>query len=246
MNATLVIQSHRSPLPQPWLTRCLDSVECWAASRGYDYRFLGDELFSTLPPDLWAKTRTQLVVASDLARLLAIRAALEEGFHTVVWCDADFLIFKPKCFELLEDSFALGREVWVQQSDGKPRAYVKVHNAFLMFRRSNPFLAFYIHAAQALLGEHLGPVVPQFIGPKLLTALHNVVRCPVQESAGMLSPMVAADALTDGGHSLDLFVRRSKRRPAGLNLCSSLAGGEGLDDCAAQTLITKLLSGSVF
>ena len=49
LNKTLVIQSHRMPLPAPWMQRCLDSVRTWAEARGFDYRFLDDELFDLVP-----------------------------------------------------------------------------------------------------------------------------------------------------------------------------------------------------
>ena len=66
---TLVMQSHRSPLPYPWLERCLDSVRSWSESNAFDYRFIGDELFDLVPEKLLAKTRHETVIATDLARL---------------------------------------------------------------------------------------------------------------------------------------------------------------------------------
>jgi len=38
-----------------------------------------------------------------------------------------------------------------------------VHNAFLMFRRSAPFLDYYLHLAQQLVREHVDPMVTQFV-----------------------------------------------------------------------------------
>ena len=52
MPGTLVIQSHCSPLPWPWIGRCLESVRDWSATHGYTYRFMGDELFERVPADL--------------------------------------------------------------------------------------------------------------------------------------------------------------------------------------------------
>ncbi|MDH5408784.1 MAG: hypothetical protein OEY00_09255, partial [Gammaproteobacteria bacterium] len=48
----LVLQSHRSPLPYPWIDSCLSSVRQWAESHQYDYRYLGDELFDLIPDEL--------------------------------------------------------------------------------------------------------------------------------------------------------------------------------------------------
>ena len=114
MGSTLVIQSHRSPLPWPWIARCLDSVRLWCEMNGYEYRFMGDELFDCLPATLLEKTQHQRVIATDLARLLTLQNALESGYETVVWIDADFLVFNPSAFSIPDETCALGREVWVQ------------------------------------------------------------------------------------------------------------------------------------
>ena len=243
MPKTIVIQSHRVPLPSRWMERCLDSVRAWAGARGFDYRFVDDEIFTPVPGWLLEKTSERRVVASDFARLIALREALGEGYEVAVWCDADFLIFAPRRLDLPSDNYALGREVWIQRDGGgAPRANLKVHNAFMVFRKGNPFLDFYIDAAERMLRAHDGPMVPQLIGPKFLTAIHNMVQCPVVESAAMLSPPVARDLLDGGGACLELFRRRSSVSPAGVNLCASLADSEGMGDEEFSDLIELLLS----
>lgn len=237
----LVLQSHRRPLPWPWIEDCLVSVRGWACERGYDYRFLDDALFESLPADVRLATRDQPVVASDLARLLVMERALAEGYDTAVWLDADMLIVDPPALTLPEDAYAVGREVWVQQHDRGCRAWVKVHNAFLMFRAGNPLLPFYVDTALRLLRRHRGPMVPQLLGPKLLTALHNVVGFPVLEQAGMLSPAVLADLLAGGGAALKLFRQRSRAAPAAVNLCGSLVAS-GEQTAAAVTEAIALLT----
>jgi hypothetical protein len=246
MSATLVIQSHREPLPASWLRRCLDSVADWARLNRYRYRYLGDELFAPLDSDLLEKTRAQPVIASDLARLVCLQQGLEEGFDRVVWCDADFLVFDPERFVLPDADFALGREVWVQHDQRQRlRAYVKVHNALLMFRRDNHFLDFYQASAERLLHLNQGTMPPQFIGPKLLTALHNIVQCPVMESAAMLSPLVIRDRIAGEGEALRLFLQKSTVAPAGANLSSSLTRRDGLSDHDMYRLIDLLLTGGM-
>ena len=243
MPATLVIQSHRVPPPCGWLQLCLDSVASWARAKGYDYRFVDDRIFDLLEPELVEKTRSQPVIASDLARLKSLQQGLAEGYACVIWSDADFLIFKADEFVLPEADFALGREVWVQAGEqGKLRAYVKVHNAFLMFRQGNHFLDFYTDTAERLLGLNQGRMPPQFIGPKLLTALHNIALCPVMETAGMLSPAVMRDLLASGGKALDLFHQKSPVALAGANLSSSLTEREGITTAQMEVLIQHLLT----
>ena len=222
MSETLIIQSHRSPLPYPWLSPCLDSVRCWSESNRYAYRFLSDELFDAVQGDLWEKVAHRKVIASDLARLKVLQQALQEGYETVIWLDADFLIFDPLGFTLPDEPYAVGREVWVQPDrQGRRKVYKKVHNAFLMFRQGNGFLDFYVETAERLLRQHQGGMPPQFIGPKLLTALHNVCQLPVMESAGMLSPLVIKDLVQGGGEALSRFLEHSPAPIAGANLCIS-------------------------
>ncbi|MCZ6642618.1 MAG: hypothetical protein O7F71_13650, partial [Gammaproteobacteria bacterium] len=220
--STLVIQSHQDPLPADWYTPCLGSVRDWAAKLNISYRFIGDELFEPVPEDVLQRTVDRKVVATDLARLYAIRQGLREGYTTVVWCDADVLVIDPESLTLPEEAYALGREVWVQGARNDLRAYVKVHNAFMVFRRGNSFLEFYLDTALRLIRAHEGAMVPQFIGPKLLTAIHNVIGCPVIETAAVLSPLVVRDLLSGGGSALDLFRRRNTESPAAVNLCGSL------------------------
>lgn len=241
---TLVIQSHRTPLPFHWLEQCLHSVKAWATDNNFDYQWLGDELFAALAPELIEKTVSQKVIATDLARLKALQRALKDGYQRVIWCDADFLIFDPKQFILPDTPFALGREVWIQETNGRLRAYTKVHNAFMMFCRGNTFLDYYSVSAEQLLRANQGPMPPQFIGPKLLTALHNIVACPVMESAGMLSPLVIEDLLASptakDGTALTLFKQKSACFPAGANLSSSVTATAGLSDAQMQRLIDRL------
>jgi len=239
MAHTLVVQSHRQPLPHPWLDGCRASVAAWAARRGYDYRWLDDTLFDVLPRQLRDRLAGVPVVASDLARLEVLAAALEEGYDTVLWWDADTLIFAPERLVLPDSAYAVGREVWLQPLTGPPRAYVKVHNALLMFRRGNPFLSFYRHAAARILLAHEGPMVPQLVGPKLLTALHNLMGLPVLEGAAVLSPRLlraltddstAPAAVRDRGRVLGLFRRRSPEAPTAFNLCGSSVRRGEVDD----------------
>ena len=225
MSNTLVLQSHRQPLPAEWLVVCMDSVKTWAQLNQFDYQFIGDELFGYIENELLEKINTQLVIATDLARLKALQDYLRQGYETVIWCDADFLIFAPEKFILSDTAYALGREVWVQNDRKNPHklvAYVKIHNAFMMYKKGNSFLDFYTDTAEHLLKSNRGNMPPQFVGPKLLTAIHNIVQCSVLDSAGMLSPLVIKDLASGGGRALELFKQKSPTPIAAANLCTSL------------------------
>jgi len=243
MPDTLVLQSHRRPLPFGWLEPCLDSVACWAKSNNYDYRFLGDEIFELIDPALHTRLASRPVVASDLARLKALQRGLTEGYRRVVWCDADLLVFSPRELQLPSTGFALGREVWIQPAaNGGWRSHFRVHNALMTFVRGNVFLDFYADTAERLLRLNQGPMPPQFVGPKLLAALHNIAHFPVTETAAMLSPPVMRDLLAGGGEALALFRRKSVELPAAANLCASLADSEGFAESDMQNLIDRLLT----
>ena len=221
----------------------MESVRDWCELNDYQYRFIGDELFASLPGDLLEKTIKQPVIASDLARLLVLQSALQEGYQRVLWLDADFLIFKPREFFIPEQRSAVGREVWVQQDrSGKLKVYKKVHNAFLMFRRDNTLLDFYSETAARLLSRNQSAMPPQFIGPKLLTALHNVVNLPVLETAGMLSPMVIRDLLQGSGAALELFSRHSPVPIIAANLCVSSCDSKQLTEQQMKSVIDLLVS----
>ena len=224
MSRTIVLQSHKRPLPSEWIGTCLHSVKSWAMLNDFEYHYYDDRLFDFIDDALFKKLSKQLVIATDLARLKLLQSYLAKGYETVIWCDADFLIFSPEKFKLLPDSYALGREVWIQQNSRSSKlvSKIKVHNAFMMFRQNNTFLDFYAETAERLLNLNEGSMSPQFIGPKLLSALHNITQCPVAENAGMLSPLVIKDISSGGGPALDLFLIKSKGDIAAANLCNSL------------------------
>jgi hypothetical protein len=225
MSNTLVIQSHRQPVPHTWLETCMNSVKYWAELNQFYYKYIGDELFNYIPESLFKKTQAQLVIATDLARLKLLQSKLKDDYQTAIWCDSDFLIFSPESFNLSQDSYSLGREVWIQYDKHNPNkliAKTKVHNAFMMFRKNNNFLDFYTETAERLLTLNTGNMPPQFIGPKLLCAIHNIAQCYVLETAGMLSPAVIKDIANKGGEALTLFQNKSSQTITAANLCSSL------------------------
>ncbi len=234
--ALVVAQSWRTAQPGGWLGRCLDSVRAWAAARGHRYVFEDDALFDRLPP--WFRQRFAGCPGplSDLARLLWVRALLQEGAPAVAWLDADVLVIDGPALDLWpRDTCLLGREVWVDHDPrGRLKAWRHAHNAVLVFRADNSFLDFYIESClrmAACLRDGQG-VPPQFLGPKLLTAFHNITGLPLTARVAMMSPVVAADVLHDGpGAALALWRRTTAAVAAGepvaaVNLCRSLVGDD--------------------
>lgn len=222
--STIVIQSHRWPLPRPWIEVCINSVRNWALSKGWEYHFKDDALFDYLRPYPYL-ARYGPVIRSDLARLIWMEACLSAGYDRVIWLDADTLIIEPEALHVPDDDFSVGREVWIdERSPNRFKSYVKVHNAWLHAGQGSVDLPFYSQAALRLLARNVGGVPAQFVGPKLLTALHNIVNFTVNESAGMLSPAVAEDCLrgSQGRRALPLFLEKhGDKMPAALNLSAS-------------------------
>jgi hypothetical protein len=254
---TIVVQSHRSRSLNEWIERCQNSVRAWADFHYFDYRFFGDDLFGYLPsPEVLRRYNT--IIASDLARLRCLRALLAD-YERVIWCDADWFVMDIARFQPWQSSYAVGREIWIDQTHtGQLKAFKKVHNAYLQFERDNTFLDFYIETAEKFLQQNIGGVPNQFIGPKLLTALHNVVGLPVHEQAGMLSPLVAfallrregllSQAEYEGlsGHAfgrvISLYQQRSVQTSRAVNMSASCIEAAGLDS-AQILMLCDVLSG---
>ena len=242
-----ILQSCPATERNGWLARCMDSVKQWARTAGYNYQWIDDALFDLLPAALKPGGRISPVIASDLARLRWMQQVLRQGAECVVWLDADVLVFAPAQFQLLEDVFAVGREIWVQpETHTRWRVHRKVHNAFMQASDQgdghNSFVDFYADSAERLLRAN-GQVMPaQFIGPKLLTALHNVIQMPVLESAGMLSPAVVADLLASDGPALRRMRDKACAPLHAANLCRSSVAGGALDSRQMEQLIDRLLA----
>jgi hypothetical protein len=239
---TIVYQSFRTSGVPGWVRTCLSSVEDWATAQGFEYRFYDDEIFERVPAWVLNKAGRHLQIATDLGRLVLARELLAEGYRRVVWIDADILIFDPEGFALsLEDEYAFGREIWVQPSGkgrGGIKAYKNVHNAIAVFCQGNSFLDFYIHSSLKILRRVEGPMVPQIIGTKFLTALHNIAGFTLIDEVGMASPLVVRDVANGGGPALKLLCQKSPQPLSALNLCTSLAGGEA-DDVVLSTALME-------
>ncbi|WP_374763529.1 hypothetical protein [Yunchengibacter salinarum] len=221
----LVLQSCHEWPRAGWRLRAMESVRAWAAGINAAYRFLDDALFDPVPGALRARHAGQPVVLTDLARLMALEQALAEGYEAAVWLDSDVFVAAPHRLFLPDGAFLPGREVWVQADRrGRPKAYRKVHNAALLVRPGGATLAFYREAAGHMLARAEPPLVPQFIGPKFLSALHNMVGFDVWDGVGMLSPLALRDAARGGGPALARTLAGHDSAPAAVNLSASMIG----------------------
>lgn len=243
MSGTVVIQSCAPGTRAPVLDQALSSVQAWAENAGYAYRLSHDEIFDLIPDACLkaAGSRTQMAV--DVARLAWIQQLLDDGYDRVCWLDADVFVFDAARMNIdVDEGYAFGRERWVQASGkGGLRIYKNVHNALLVFTGAGrATLDFYRDGAERVLlraGAN-ADVPPQLVGPKMLTALHNIVDFPLLDCVGMASPLVLADLVRGGGAAWRSLVEAHGGHLAAVNLCTSMDGHrvDGVDVSAELML----------
>lgn len=227
------------------MAHCLASVEGWATSRGFDYRFHGDEALRLTPDWYRQKLADRTPIVADLSRLLLIQQALEGGYQQACWIDADVLLFAPDRLQLnYHQSCAFGREYWVEITErGRLKVRRNVHNAICAFKVGCPTLPFLIHATKRII-RRADPahIAPQMVGPKLLSALHNIVGFDLIESVGAFSPAIVRELELEPGSEHGPAVRKllevTPQALAGANLCASQNADRDLD-----LLCGRLLSG---
>jgi len=240
---TIVYQSVSLDHIADWLQTCLNSVRRWCHQQGWEYRLIGDDIFSLLPDWYWQKTRHRTMIATDLGRLLLAKQFLNNGYDRAIWLDADVLIFDPHSFQItITEEYAFGLETWIQSKNHQLQAYSKVHNAICVFCAGNSFLDFYIHACQRIIQQFQGKqMVPQLVGPKFLTLLHNTMHLPLIREVAMFSPLVLNDILNGGGKALTLHQQKHNSPVYAANLSASYLGKEwGLTENDYQT-VTRVL-----
>ena len=228
MAITRVLQSYRTERVPGWIDDCLSSVRSWTESRGYEYLFVGDELFERVPDWFLEKLNGRLPIAADLARLVLAREALEAGYERVIWFDADTLIFDQSLEVSFEGSCAFGQEVWIQTDEqGRLQARKNVHNAVAAFNRDCPVLPFMIQTVRSII-QRADPnhISPQMVGPKLISALHNIAGFSLLTEIGAYSPLVLTDIQNGGGSALSLMQQKSQTPLKAANLCHSLVEAE--------------------
>ncbi len=232
----MVFQS--APLQRPqWVEHCLQSVEEWAEQQGFDYVFIGDELFDLLPQGYRRKVDGRGPILADLGRLLLMQDHLQKEGGQAIWLDADTLCVNPLWSPPTGVHGFFGEECWVQQDErGKWRPFITPHNAFLGFSDSSPVLPFLTHITESIINradeDH---IAPQMVGPKLLKALHNLAQFYLIPAAGALSPALMAELTSTPGEAVLTYKKVGREPLAMVNLCASLA--ETSDDNRQRELL---------
>lgn len=215
-----------APAQQPlWQTHCLASVRQWCTQHGYNYQFLGDELFDLVPQSLRLKLAGRNPIIADLARLSLLKDHLDSTGGTALWLDADTLVVDATWQPDVTASVCFGEEYWLDRDNrGRLKVFNQPHNAFMLFSQGNAVLPFLHQVAYSII-ERVDPtaISPQMIGPKLLKALHSLAQFSLCPQAGALSPCLAHDLVQGGGSAIEAFRVADRPTPCLWNLCGSLA-----------------------
>ena len=206
-------------------------VKQWAENNGFEYNCLGDEVFDVLPTGYRQKLEGRGPILADLARLVHARAALQDGYEAVVWCDSDTLVIEPDWQPTIPSHSIFGLELWLQRDKaGRLEIRKQPHNAYFMFTASSPVLDFLIHTVESII-HRADPahIAPQMVGPKLLKALNTFADFDLEPSAGAMSPLLSESLLKDQSEITSYFKAAQPTAPKLINLCASLVGGDSLD-----------------
>ena len=216
---TVVIQSYRTTGVSGWRNKCLRSVREWAAHNGFEYTFLGDEIFERVPGWYRDKVGGNVLLMTDLARLVLAKEQLDDGFERAVWVDADVIVFDPYGLSVdVDGQYGFCRQIWIGRRRlgrgpeyflrryFKTQARSEVNNAVAVFHRHCSFLAFYIDKCQAIVRNKTGKFNGLEVGTTFLTQLSRIMPVPIIDGIGLFSPLVNRDDAESGGAALPLHI----------------------------------------
>lgn len=186
---TLILQSH-APNPPSWIKQCTASVRAFAQRNGYEYRFIGEELFGKVPRKFDHFAR---VTITDLGRLQWILWYANVGGLEVYWIDADILIWDVNAFELppcQSGAVVCAREAWFLQRRTGGVMNLRVNNSVLGFCDPND-VEVLIERSTAILNSRIGrerQTAPTVIGTDFFSSPSFPLRKIEMKSVGCFSP----------------------------------------------------------
>jgi hypothetical protein len=196
---TIVYQSYRTHGVADWLQRCMRSTQSWAATQGFDYRFIDDRFFDCIPDWYRRGAGGNLQVLANLARIVVAKELLGAGYDRTIWIDADVLVFNPQSFKIdVSSEFAFCREVWMTSRWGAAIKDFRVNNSVTVFVKDNSFIDFAIWAHEELVRRGT-QILSHGTTTRLLTVLHQATPLPLLDNVGLLSPIVARDIISRDG-----------------------------------------------
>lgn len=248
---TIVYQSYRTRDVPGWIPRCMQSVRDWVRACGFDYRFFDDELFAFAPDWYRERARHDVLLVTDLARLVAARALLAEGHARTIWVDADVLVFAPSSLRIdAAQPYTFCRETWLGIDGAGGFSIARgINNAVTMFTPGTGALDSIIDACERIVRNERHPD-PQQVGTRFLTRLHAATPLPLRDDVAMISPAMHHDFAHDCDDALRQYARAHGAPSAAANLCGSFRNrrrdGVTIDDAGYHRTIDFLLASPGF
>lgn len=226
---TIVIQTFRRENIPAWMQRCLDSVRYWTALQGYDYDLAGDEFYELCGPEYLARGNKNPQAITNLARLIATRNRLDQGYKKVIWLDADVFVFAPRKLVLdfpaeeLPTGYAVGREVWANILEGTRFRVTQpvAHNAATYFTPQAVDLDMLINLIRHIDAKR--ELVSNLqVGVQLLRGLQYSLMFPTFSHVALISPLMIRSLHQGTLPVLKLYGRAYRYHAYAVNLGLSL------------------------
>jgi hypothetical protein len=243
---TVIYQSYRTTNVPNWINSCMQSVKVWADLNAFDYRFYDDVFFEYAPDWFRDKANHEICPITDLARLVAAKQLLSEGYQRTIWVDADMLVFDPSNLSIdLHQDFTFCHEIWLytDSNDGNQIIH-RVNNSMTVFCANNVHLDFFIDAALRI-GKYSTSIGKLDIGTNFLSTLRSILPFPLLENVGILSPVLMNEIYLDKPNRLLNYAHALRLPLACANLCASLQNqniqGVFVDSAIYDNVVKRLL-----
>jgi hypothetical protein len=247
---TIVVQSFRRHDVPEWITRCVTSVQSWAALSDFQYKMMGDEFLTFVPDWYRQKAGRYTTVVTDLARLVLVRECLKTGSDRVIWVDADVVVFNPFILKIDPDlSYGYSREVWIEKKQHTGLIAVrKVNNSACLFCNDDISLTHlneYIGACQSIVAGLTALKDHTEVGTKFLTSRDGERSLPILRGFGLFSPTILRALLDSDVEVLHRFLELQGDPLCAANLCNFLRAkrkdAPGIADETYLRVLDKLL-----
>ncbi|MGK7912548.1 MAG: hypothetical protein AB4050_13885 [Synechococcus sp.] len=246
VKTTIVYQSFRTDNVPDWIHICMDSVKHWSEINGFDYLFVGDELFEYSPDWYRQRVQNQIHLVSDLSRVVLAKELFSKGYDRAIWIDADVLVFSPQDFQLpKQEGYAFCRELWLHPVSNNQLGYTqKVNNSVMLLSKETSLTEFYIHACHEIVKQDRN-LSHTSVGTKFLTVLNSQFPIDKIKAVGLFSPILTQAIVSDFTGVVRSYMNRFKYNMYAANLCLSFLDREflgiTLSDRSFMTVISKLM-----
>jgi hypothetical protein len=166
---------------------------------------------------------------SDLARILAIKGLLREGWECVIWVDADVLVFDPDGFVFpASDQMSLVRELWLERDRTETLTlHKKVNNSVMVCPGGTNALDALEVVTLRTIAELDRPGKLD-AGTTMLTNRQAVQPVELLDCVGCFGPVIIRDLIRGRGGSALKMLQSAMSQPFGAaNLCRSLSVDDG-------------------